>query len=89
MNSYSFAEFIIKSGKIMSATKIPIEGNFKNPHVKTLYAVWEVLRNAFIQALMPQIDNDINIHSVKTNKADKESTTKKRVKRGDNEQQKK
>jgi hypothetical protein len=32
----------------------------------TLDAIWEVLRNAFIQALLPSIDNQININSVKT-----------------------
>ncbi len=46
------------------ATKIPIQGSFKNPKVKTMYAVGEVLRNAFIQALMPTIDNEISISSV-------------------------
>lgn len=46
------------------ATKIPVQGNFKNPKVKTLYAVGEVLRNAFVQALMPSIDYQINISSV-------------------------
>ena len=29
-----------------------------------LNAVWEVLRNVFIQALMPSIDNEINLKSV-------------------------
>lgn len=47
------------------ASKIPIEGSFKNPKTKTMYAVGEVLRNAFIQALMPSIDNEINFSSVK------------------------
>jgi len=46
------------------ATKVTIKGNFKDPKTKTLDAVWEVLRNAFIQALMPSIDNEINIKSV-------------------------
>ena len=46
------------------ATKVTIKGNFKDPQTKTLDAVWEVLRNAFIQALMPSIDNEININSV-------------------------
>lgn len=48
------------------ATKVNIEGAFKDPKIGTLNAVWEVLRNAFIQALMPNIDNEININSVKT-----------------------
>ena len=46
------------------ATKVTIEGNFKDPKTDTWDAVFEVLRNAFIQALMPSVDNEINIHSV-------------------------
>lgn len=46
------------------ATKIPMEGNFKDPKTNTLDAIWEVLRNAFIQALMPSVDNQISINSV-------------------------
>ncbi len=46
------------------ATKVPIEGTFKNPAVNNWEAVWEILRNAFIEALMPAVDNEINIKSV-------------------------
>jgi len=50
------------------ATKVDIEGDFKNPKTNILDAVWEVLRNAFIQALIPSIDNEININSVNSAK---------------------
>jgi hypothetical protein len=53
------------------ATKIRLEGNFKKPHTNTLDAIWELLRNAFVQALTPSIDNEININSVKNAKPDK------------------
>jgi hypothetical protein len=46
------------------ATRIPLEGNFKDPKTDTWEAVWEVLRNAFIQALIPSVDNEINLRSV-------------------------
>jgi hypothetical protein len=46
------------------ATKVNLEGNFKDPKTSTLDAVFEVLRNAFIQAQIPSVDNEINIHSV-------------------------
>lgn len=46
------------------ATKVTMEGNFNNPETNTIDAVWEVLRNAFIQALLPSIDNKISIKSV-------------------------
>jgi hypothetical protein len=59
------AAFVFKNQKKNQlATKITIKGNFKDPQTKTLDAVWEVLRNAFIQALMPSIDNEININSI-------------------------
>jgi len=48
------------------ATKISIEGAFTNPKINTLGAVWEFLRNAFIQALIPTVDNELNISSVNT-----------------------
>jgi len=51
-----------KKGQL--ATKIPMEGEFKNPKTNIVDAIWEVLQNAFIQALIPSIDNEININSV-------------------------
>jgi len=58
------------AGRILSnpkkkqvATKVPIEGSFSNPEVDNWEAIWEVLRNAFIEALMPSVDNEINIQS--------------------------
>lgn len=53
------------------ATKVPIEGNFKDPSTNILDAIFEVLRNAFIQALMPSVDNQININSVGEDDSDK------------------
>jgi hypothetical protein len=46
------------------ATKIPIEGDFSKPNVEVWTAIVEILRNAFIQALYPSIDQEININSV-------------------------
>lgn len=45
------------------ASKIPMEGRFDNPQIINLEALWELLRNAFIEALMPSIDHEINIQS--------------------------
>lgn len=47
------------------ATKIPIEGTFKDTSIDSGSAIWEVLKNAFIEALMPSIDNEISLSSVK------------------------
>jgi hypothetical protein len=46
------------------ATKVSLEGSFKDVQTNVWDAVWEVLRNAFIQALLPSVDNQININSV-------------------------
>jgi len=48
------------------ATKVNMEGSFKNPKTNTFDAIWEVLLNAFVQALLPEVDNTISINSVKT-----------------------
>ncbi len=46
------------------ATKIPFQGDLKNPNTNIWYAIMNILRNAFIQAIMPSIDNEINIDAV-------------------------
>jgi len=48
------------------ATKVPLEGNFKNAKVNILYAIIEILKNAFIQALQPTIDQQINISTTES-----------------------
>ncbi|MCE3279021.1 MAG: hypothetical protein K0S44_1212 [Bacteroidetes bacterium] len=48
------------------ATKVPLEGNFKDTEVNILYAIVEILKNAFIQALQPTIDQQINIGTTST-----------------------
>lgn len=47
------------------ATKIPIEGTFKKmDNIDTWSAIAILLRNAFIQALIPSIDNEISLNSI-------------------------
>lgn len=48
------------------ATKVPIEGSFDGSHTDVIEAIWELLKNAFVLALMPSVDNQINIKSVDT-----------------------
>lgn len=54
------------------ATKVPIKGEFGKSTTNTIEAIWELLKNAFIQALVPSVDNQINLNSV-----DKEDIKKK------------
>jgi hypothetical protein len=54
------------------ATKVELQGNFENPDINVPGAIWEVISNAFIQALMPALDNEISIRSVDTGIPEKE-----------------
>lgn len=45
------------------ASRIPIAGTFDNTEILVWEAIWQVLRNAFIEALMPSVDNAIDIKS--------------------------
>jgi Domain of Unknown Function (DUF748) len=46
------------------ATKVEFEGNIKNPKIDIWYLIGQVLKNAFIQALYPSLENSVNINSV-------------------------
>jgi hypothetical protein len=54
------------------ATKIPIEGRFDDPDTGLWTAISYILKNAFILALQPSVDNEINIGKVEA-PADKET----------------
>ncbi|MCW3120012.1 MAG: hypothetical protein JWM28_4094 [Chitinophagaceae bacterium] len=45
------------------ATRISFEGDVKNPDINVWYLIGQVLRNAFIQALYPSLENSVNINS--------------------------
>jgi hypothetical protein len=46
------------------ATKVEFEGNIKNPNIDIWELIGEVLKNAFIQALYPSLENSVNINTV-------------------------
>ncbi|MBS1659539.1 MAG: DUF748 domain-containing protein [Bacteroidetes bacterium] len=46
------------------ATRAEFEGNLKDPDINVWYIVGQLLRNAFIQALYPSLENSINIGTV-------------------------
>lgn len=60
----SVAEIFQNQRKEQLATKLPIEGRFDNPDAGLWTAINYVLRNAFVFALRPSIDNSINIGNV-------------------------
>ena len=54
------------------ATKIPLNGDFGKVDVGTTSAIVYLLRNAFVQAIFPSIDQQISLSNVdKKNKDDK------------------
>ena len=55
------------------ATKVEFKGSLKNPDTDVWSAIYNVLENAFIQALQPSIDHEINIASVDTKKEEKKT----------------
>jgi hypothetical protein len=46
------------------ATKIPFRGDIKDPKANIWYTITHVLQNAFIRAIQPSIDNEINLAAV-------------------------
>ncbi len=56
------------------ATKVPLKGEYGKTSVGTWYAIIEILRNAFIQALYPSVDNEITIASVNKVEPEKKKT---------------
>lgn len=57
-------EIFTNQSKDQFATKVPLDGKFKNPDVDLGSAIFAVLRNAFIEALKPSLDEDVNLGTV-------------------------
>jgi hypothetical protein len=55
------------------ATKVPFEGRLDNPETNVWETVVNVLENAFIRAIQPSIDNEINLASVDSKKEEKKN----------------
>lgn len=58
------AEVFENQPKDQLATKVPISGRFENPNVNLWNAISFVLRNAFVNALQPSVDNTITLGNV-------------------------
>jgi hypothetical protein len=71
------------------ATKVYLEGSFKDPKIKLGKAIITVLHNAFIKALYPSIDKEINLSSVKPESKEEKKGFFKKLFGGDNKEGKK
>jgi hypothetical protein len=57
--------WVVKNkSKDQLATRVDFEGDLKDPDISTWYIIGQMLRNGFIQALYPSLENSININSV-------------------------
>ncbi len=66
-------EVFQNQSKDQVATKIPFEGSLKNPDTDTWEAIVQILQNAFVSAIQPSIDQEINIHTVDVAKKEKKT----------------
>jgi uncharacterized protein YhdP len=63
--------WVIKNhSKDQLATRAEFEGELKDPNFNIMYIIGQLLRNGFIQALYPALENSININSVNNVKGD-------------------
>jgi hypothetical protein len=58
------AEVLTNPKEEQVATKVKFSGKLSKPQLSTWYAVIDLLRNAFIRAITPAIDNEVNIGTV-------------------------
>ncbi|MBK8567092.1 MAG: DUF748 domain-containing protein [Saprospiraceae bacterium] len=72
----SAAEVLQNQKKDQLATKINFEGTIEQPESNTWKAVVIVLQNAFVKALRPSIDNQINLGKVAKDKVEKKGFLK-------------
>jgi hypothetical protein len=71
------------------ATKIPLEGSTKNLDTNVWYAIGEMIQNAFIRALQPSIDQEINIAVIDSGKPEKKNFLEKVFGKKDDDKDKK
>lgn len=64
----SAAAILENKNKDQLATKVEVKGKFDNPDINIWRAISYVLRNAFVRALKPAIDNTININKLEDSK---------------------
>lgn len=80
------SEVLENQPKDQFATKIPFEGRLDDPKANLWVTITNVLQNAFINALQPSIDNDINIGSVEKKKKEKKTLLQKVFGKKDDEE---
>ncbi|MBL7933503.1 MAG: DUF748 domain-containing protein [Bacteroidia bacterium] len=80
------AEILKNRNREQVATKVNIKGRFDDPSINLWRTISFLLRNAFVHALVPAIDNSINIHKMEDVK---DKTLLERLFGGDDKKKKK
>ena len=84
--------WVVKNkGKDQLATRIEFSGDLRDPNISIWYIIGQVLRNGFIQALYPALENSVNINSVnevKITNGKVETKSKKEVRKEKREKKK-
>lgn len=70
-------EVLENQPKDQFATKIPFEGRLDDPKANIWVTIANVIQNAFINALLPSIDNEIDIDSIDEKKKEKKTLLQK------------
>lgn len=70
-------DVLTNPSKDQVATKLEFSGNLDGPRANIFYAVIDLLRNAFIQALQPALDNEVSIATVAAQEMEKQGFFKK------------
>lgn len=87
--SGTVSEVFENQSKETFATKIPFEGQIEDPKANIFFAVTQVLENAFINALQPSIDQQINLTTVDQEQQENKDGFLEKVFGGDKDDQKK
>ncbi len=67
------AQLFKNQRKDQLATKIPFEGDIKEPETNVWFVIGNLLQNAFIQAIQPSLDHEVSLGTVGTKKEEKKT----------------
>jgi hypothetical protein len=81
-------EIFENQSKDQVATKVPFEGSLKNPETDVWESILKVLQNAFIRAIQPSIDQEINLRTVDEAKTEKKNFIQKIFGKKDHDEKK-
>lgn len=67
------AQIFKNQRKDQLATKIPFEGDIKEPETNVWFVIGNILQNAFVRAIQPSLDNEVSLGTVDTKKEEKKT----------------